>query len=41
MKKALVIGVGPLNGLGAQLCKKLLIITSKSLWRVELKVIWI
>lgn len=23
MKKALVIGVGPLNGLGAQLCKKI------------------
>ena len=23
MKKALVIGVGPLNGLGGQLCKKI------------------
>ena len=23
MKKALVVGVGPLNGLGGQLCKKI------------------
>jgi len=23
LKKALVVGVGPLNGLGAQLCKKI------------------